>query len=429
MFGRRSFCLIICTLLLTACSAIQPESRLDPTATPSSEVRPTPEETGKGASSESDRLTLWVPPTFSPDADSTAADTFQERLKAFEASHDDLTLQVRTKAEQGPSGLLETVRSASIAAPQALPDVIILNQASLNVATLKGYVQPLDGLVEKPEPPGWYDHALEVARLDEGLYGLPFASDAQILVYRKDRYQAAPITWSDLVNADLPFLFPAGDPAAMFTLAQYTHHGGRLTDDGGLPMIDVASLAEVLTFYHSALSNGVISPSLRQYANAEETWEALRVDRGSSGVAPLRGFLTSDTFDRFGASPLPARNEPGVSPSVTWSWVVVAQDPAKRELAAELIAWLIEPEFLGPWSYELGLMPATAQALSIWPEGEASALVSNLVTVSNPAPSTETSMTFGSFFNEAVSEVLTEKQPPLSAAQSAATALRAQQNN
>lgn len=429
MLQKRIIYVILCALLLTGCSAIRPEPPTNATATPSSEVSPTPEDAAGGSPSEPDELTLWVPPTFSLDDDSAAADSFQERLKAFEASHGGLAIQVRTKAEQGPSGLLETLRAASIAAPQALPDVIILNQTSLNVATLKGYVQPLDGLVENPEPPGWYDHALEVVRLEQSLYGLPFASDAQILVYRQDRYQSAPITWSDLVNAGLPFLFPAGDPSATFTLAQYLHHGGRLTDDGGLPMIDVASLAEVLTFYNSALTNGVVSPSLRQYSSAGETWQALRLNRGSSGVAPLREFLTADAFGEFGAAPLLTRNEPGLSPSVTWSLVVIAQDPVKRELASELVAWLIEPEFLGPWTYELGMMPATAQALSIWPEGEASALVSSLVTVANPAPSTETSMTFGSFFNEAVSAVLTEKQPPLSAAQAAATALRAQQNN
>lgn len=428
MYTRRACITLFCGLLLAGCSLAPPET---PPATPTLstvEASATQDETDGASSAPPAGLTMWVSPAFSPDADTNAADLFRQRLAAFKASHAGISLEVRTKTETGPSGLLETLSSASIAAPKALPDLILLDQASLNVATVKGYIQPLDGLVPNPAAPAYYDHALQAVHLDDGFFGLPFASETQILVYRKDQYESPPVTWSDLVNEGLPFLFPAGDPVASFTLNQYLRHGGGFTDESSLPTIAVDPLAEVLTFYQSALSNGVLSPTTRQFASAEETLAALRMQRASSGVAPLSQFLSAELFDRIGAVPLPARNEPGASPTISWSWVIVSDEPLEQELAGELIAWLTEPEFLGPWTYALGLMPATAPALATWPQGEASALVSSLVTTSSPSPSIEMAMTFGPFFHEAVDAVLGDEQSPLGAAQNAASALRSQQN-
>lgn len=425
---RRIWIAILFGLSMGACSLGQPKAPPASPASPSTATSPTPGDSASTVPSQPGGLSIWVPPAFSPDGETSAAELFRQRLAAFEASHEDFILEVRTKAETGPSGLLETLSSASIAAPQALPDVILLDQTSLNVATLKGYIQPLDGLVQNPAPPDWYDHALQAVNLDDGFFGLPFASETHILIYLKDQYESAPLTWSDLVNEGLPFLFPAGDPVATFTLNQYLRHGGSFTDESGLPTIAVDSLTEVLSFYQSARSNGVLSPATRQYTSAAETLAALRTQRASSGVAPLSQFLSAQLFDRFGALPLPARNEPGLSPSFSWSWVIVTEAPLERELAGEVITWLTEPDFLGPWTYELGLMPATASALATWPQGDASALVSSLVTISTPAPSTEMVMTFGPYFRGAADAVLNDEQSPLSAAQSAATNLRAQQS-
>ena len=382
---------------------------ITPSVTPTPQFIPPP-------TSLPNSITIWVTPTFAPDLTTLAGTLLAERLTSFKQANPGISVSLRLKEESGPGGLLETLTAASNAAPAALPDVVALNPTALNSASLKELLSPLNGLIAEPEAPEWYDHALSTTQSTGGFFGVPFASEADVLAYRAAEYLTTPLTWSDILTMPAPFIFPADDESAAFTISQYLALDGPLYDEDGLPIPDPATLAEVLAFYSSAYTSEVIPLSARQYVSAAETWNALHAEEAASAVAPLSDFLANVGSDAIAAAPLPTRSKPGVCPTKTWSWAIVTQDPARQDLAGQLITWLTQPEFLGPWTYALGMLPPTTSALAQWPTGAHSSLAYNLVTVARPQPSAEVLATFGPPFHTAIEAVLDGIATPSSAA-------------
>jgi ABC-type glycerol-3-phosphate transport system substrate-binding protein len=106
-----------------------------------------------------------------------------------------------------------------------------------------------------------------------------------------------------------------------------------------------------------------------------------------------------------------------------WSWALVTPDPLRQALAIELIEWLSEPEFLGPWSRELGLLPTNAEALATWPDDSPTAMANRLVSSARARPSEETFATLGPPLAEALRAVIERGISPLTAARLAAESL------
>jgi ABC-type glycerol-3-phosphate transport system substrate-binding protein len=348
----------------------------------------------------------------------------QERLLAFQEANPGIIVTVRLKAEQGRGGLLETLLAAHNVAPSVLPDVIALDPIALRSAALKGLLIPLDGLVAQPNAPEWYDHAISTTHDLGSFFGLPFASDAEVLAYKTDNYTKAPSTWSDLLTSSAKFSFPAGDPNAAFTLIQYMALDGPLYDDSGMPTLDPVLLNDVFTFYHSANVSGVLPQSIFQHLSPADSYNSLKAGMVSSAVAPLSSYLAKGNSETTAAVPLPSRTQPGICPAENWSWAIVTPDPIRQSMAAELITWLMEPEFLGPWTYALGMLPPTTSSLALWPEGVEAALVSSLVTVSQPRPTAEELATFGPVLHSALEAVVLGGVTPTEAARSALEELR-----
>jgi multiple sugar transport system substrate-binding protein len=415
------FLLIILTI--AACTSLPISSPTDVPTDVGTTIAPSPEVTAS-LPSQPMTITMWVASDFAPDPTTVAGTLLYERLTAYEQANPGINIIVRVKDRDGPGGLLETLAAANTAAPAALPDLIALDPIALNIATVKELLSPLDGLMEKPTAPEWYDHAIAASHVGGGFFGLPFASEAEILAYRTFSYPSAPQTWSDILAGPSPFLFPAGDPDATFTLIQYLALKGPLFDESGRPSLDPAILTDILAFYGTAHASNILAPSASQYTSANDTWSAFRAEKALSAVAPLSTLLKEGEFKFTSAIPLPTRIEPGASFTETWSWAVVVQDPARQEIVSQLLQWLTQPEFLGPWTYSLGLLPPTASALALWPEGPESALASSLVTLAVPLPSAEVLATFGTPLRIATVSVLQYGAMPSSAALTAAKALQ-----
>jgi ABC-type glycerol-3-phosphate transport system substrate-binding protein len=194
---------------------------------------------------------------------------------------------------------------------------------------------------------------------------------------------------------------------------------GPLYDDSGMPTLDPVLLNNVFTFYHSANVSGVLPQFIFQHLSAADSYDSLKSGMVSSAVAPLSSYLTEGNLETFAAMPLPSRTQPGISPAKNWSWAIVTPDPIRQSMAAELITWLTEPEFLGPWTYALGMLPPTTSSLTLWPEGVEAALVSSLVTVAQPRPNAEELATFGPILHSALEAVILGVVTPTEAARNA----------
>lgn len=62
------------------------------------------------------------------------------------------------------------------------------------------WLEPLDGLLDPGELAAFDTRALELARIEGALFGLPRNLDVKLLHYRTDRLQEAPQTWEALVQ-------------------------------------------------------------------------------------------------------------------------------------------------------------------------------------------------------------------------------------
>ena len=368
---------------------------------------------------------LWLTPAFSTTAGTAAGDLLAARLDEFERANPGLTIVVRVKEDGGPGGLLESLAAASQAAPASLPDLASLGAAALHDATLKELIVPLGEMVDAPSLPDWYPFAVEAAQVDGSLIGLPFAADAEAFAYRSDGYPRPPAAWTDILDGPAPVLFPAGDPSAAFTLAQYLSLGGRLHDGDGRPVLDTELLRQVLEFYDSARRSGVLPLSAREYDNTAATWAALRDGRAYAATASFGAFLAEHDPASDSLQPLPTRDGSGTCIADVWSWALVTRDPSRQEQALHLLAWLTEPGFLADWTHALGLLPSSTAALALWPDGPQTATANRLVTVARPRPTTEVLATFGPALRTAVESVLAGDASPEAAAQAAALTLQA----
>lgn len=75
------------------------------------------------------------------------------------------------------------------------------------------WLEPLDGLLEPDELAAFDHRALELARIQGGLFGLPRNLDIKLMHYRTDRLPEAPQTWQALVQkaqsqSPYGFVFP-----------------------------------------------------------------------------------------------------------------------------------------------------------------------------------------------------------------------------
>lgn len=412
-------------MAIAGCSAINPPATINsptpPVDTPAIETPTEPSAQQVGELT----LTLWLPPFMAAEEGNEAGLLLEQRLADFNQQRSDVEVEVRIKAERGPGGLLETMQAASTAAPNTLPDLVALDPVGLYTAALKGLVLPLDGVIDPLEEQDWYPFAIQASQIDGQFFGSPFASDGIILTYRSSTYSSPPLSWDQLIEANQIFLLPAGDGEALFTLSQYIDLGGPLTTEDGRPTLAVDRLATVLTFYRDALEQGVLSEQDLSYQTAGESWQALLNGRGQSAVSPLSSFLAEGTDRQLSASPLPTQNGQGLGISQTWSWSIVTSDPVRQAAVRDLISWLTEPEFLGPWTESLNKLPPTRSALERWDDSSSTPIATLLAGSFVGRPSEEALATLGPAIQQAVEAVLTGAMSPEAAALQASQQVQA----
>lgn len=374
-------------------------------------------------SSPAATLRLWLAPEFGPSRDSPSGVLMAERLAAFQNAHPGVTLVVRLKAQSGPAGLVESLVAAHEAAPDTLPDIISLNNDGLRTAAVKGLVVPLDGLAPPPSTPPWYAFATAGARVDGSFVGIPFGSDTTVLAYRIDRYAGTPRSWNDVLTGPTPVLLPLADPSAEFTLGQYLSLGGTFVDASGKATLDPSVLSGILAFYRAAWSSGVLPPSVRQLPDANAAWQAFHGGGAAASTVMLSTFAASRSPRFESAVLLPTRNGTGICLMNPWSWALVARDSVQRGLAIELVEWLSDPAFLGPWTHSLGLVPSNPSVLTLWPGDTLTDVTSGLLPSARLIPSPESLATFGPVIQLAIDAVLSGSATPDQAAQNAAANL------
>lgn len=400
------FLVLIGLLVSAGCSSLPPISLLTtPTPVPVQRATFTPQlihtQTAR-PQTQARILRIWLPPRFDPDAETEAANLLKQRLADFESQHPGLVIEVRIKAEEGDASLLNSLSAANLAAPTALPDLVALPRPALEAAALKGLLHPIDGLSTALHDPDWYGYARDLGHVQNIGYGLPFAGDAAVLVYRSDIEGG--VTWENIFINGNSLSFPAGDPQGLFGLSLYISAGGELLDSNGLPFLEQDALVKTLSWVEEGIATGSISPSLKNVSTNNDVLAAYR-----SGIADMAVTWTSSMPPGL-IVPVPGFGNSSHSFATGWAWALAGSNPENQQLAIELAEYLTVDDFIAAWTRSAGYLPT----------GPNSAVASDnaviaVLEAAQAIPSNEVLQVLGPLMQEALIRVLNGEQPEAAA--------------
>jgi ABC-type glycerol-3-phosphate transport system substrate-binding protein len=434
---------LILLLFLSGCSDLPflrasatPTSSLPkPTLTQEATATAEASQTPAGAPPGPVTLSIWLPPQFDPASGTPAGELLQARLDEFVKRRPGVRLEVRIKALEGPGGMLESLSTASAAAPQAIPDLIALPRPILEAAALKGLLHPYDGLTTTLDNTDWYNYARQLARLQNSTFGIPFAGDALILAYRPQVVTEPPRDWNAVLQAPGMLVFPAADPQALCTLAFYQAAGGEVQDDQGRPSLDAPTLARVFDFYQELARANILPASLNQIDADSVAWAAFqegqpalaltwfsRVAGLEIGLPPTRTLSTPAvllTPDAGGmaAAPIPTPDGVRYTLATGWVWALSSHYPERQALAVQLAEFLTQSSFLAEWTLAAGFLPPRSSALEAWAGSPAQALAGQIVISSHLYPSSDVLSSLAQPLREAVAGILQGTGDPVALAQ------------
>ena len=411
---RRFLTFSISLFLLTGCANISsllstPEPATASTSTPAPVTTSTPTSTPTPAPGGPRTLRIWVPPQFDPAAETPAGALLQERLDEFVARRPGLQIEVRVKAEN----MLNPLARTRAAAPAIMPDLVALSRTDLEAIAVQGLLHPLDGLTTLLDDPDWYPYAQQMAHIQNTAFGLPFAGDALALVGYAN---PLPGSWDNLPEETL-FIFPAADPQALFNLSLYLSMGGELVDDQGLPTVDEAILAKVLSIYlPSEEEKTFLASMVTEYQSDEQAWNAFLEQRGNLTVNWASNYLRDRTPGLTLAS-IPGLETGQHTLAIGWSWALAGSNPENQALAVELAEFLSDSIFLAEWTQAAGYLPTRPTALSSWSDAGFKLGLAQTAESAHLIPSQELLNVVGPLFTEAVLSVINGEQLPAEAAQ------------
>jgi len=421
-------------LLLAGCSSLPRLPFLDTEPSPTSRVQratqslpstPVPARTkaATAAAVGPEVITLWLPPQFDPSGTGPAAKLLTDRLNSFMDQNPGVEVQVRIKAASGPGSLLETLSAASAAAPSALPSLIALSRSDLETAALKGLIFPLDSLLSTSiDDIDWYTYARQAALIQGSTFGLPFAGDALLLVYRTGHVNQPTDEWAGILRQGQPVAIPAADPQALLTLDLYQALGGTVADAQGRPVLQPEILAQVLKLFSDGSKQGVFPAWLAEYQTDGQAWQAYHEQSAQWLVTWSSHYLAELPADST-AMGLPSLGTNHLSLATSWLWALSDPEPERRALAVRLAEYLAQGDFLANWTAAAGYLPTRPTALAMWPNQSIQSLLSQIVLSAQLRPNNDLTSSLGPVLADATLQVIKRQTDPVQAAQAAAERL------
>lgn len=369
---------VMLVFLLSACAVlqdtgldlpweVQPTSlpTLDPGLfrTPTSPAA-TPEGTPASTTPESASiLTIWFPPEMDPRSNSPAAKLLLNKLEAF-AKENGLQLQTRPKAAKGSGGLFDSLAAAKSAAPDALPDLVVLDQDDLALAAAKGYLNPLpiEGFLN--DEIDWFEAARAMSNFEGLAYGVPIYLDPYVLGMTGVSSVNINAGWSALRTSLGKVAFAADDPRGIFLMNMYIAEGGNVQDSLKHPILDQEPLSRTLIYLHQAYMDRHISTISIQAQTEAQILDALLNGNTDIGFIKLSQLLKNNQ-EKTNTVGLRV-SLPGKTLAQGSFWAITTPNSAKLSKIQDLILALSEPEFMGEYTKALGVLPARSSALEAW---------------------------------------------------------------
>jgi ABC-type glycerol-3-phosphate transport system substrate-binding protein len=322
--------------------------------------------------------------------------------------------------------MIDTLTTASAAAPLAMPDLVALPNHSLENAAIKGLLHPFDGLTNVMDDPDWYDFARTLSHLQNSTFGIPFAGDALIMVYRPSVLGSPPSDWASALetSAESPvsLSFPAGDPNSLVTLTLYLSSDGAILDEENRPTLEPIKLTEVLTYYHQAQQSSLMPFWFTLYETDDQSWTAYEEKQNEMVITWASRYLQNPPADAAGA-PIPTADGIPYTLATGWAWALASHDPDRQILSAQLAEFLTTGDFLAEWTAVSGYIPPRLSAQAAWENVSMRTLLNRVTPSAQLIPSLDVLTALGPVLQGATIDVLKEQADPATAAEAAIEAL------
>ena len=362
-------------------------------------------------------LKMWVEPELGLGPDSPGGLELKDQLLRFEEANPGVEVELRIKRATGPGGMLDSIRTAVVAAPGALPDIIAVGSRIIQLAAYEGLIIELGDLVGSETLTEIYDFALESTRLDGRVFGIPFSSDALVAVYSDEAYSSPPETWGDILDIQEPLLFPAADEQALTALQQYLALGGALVGEDQEIALTTDPLTQLLGYYADARRLGVLTAETLDYDAGSQTWAAYRGMGSQIVVTNAHNYILEHTMrSRTRAVPIPTEDGMRLALAECWAYALVDSGPGRQTYALMLVDWLMRPDNLGTWSIEAGYLPPRIGAVESWPTEDIRDFASDILASSIPLPNATTLSVVGPPLKEAIASIMRGQAAPQGAA-------------
>ena len=394
-------------IFLTGCSSLAPLlSTPTPVPVVESTVTPQPIPTSTiPAESTSTTLRVWLPPQFDPANGTVSAELLTQRLKDFEADHSDLEIEIRIKG--GNTDIVEFLSVTNSAAPTTMPDLVALSYDELQSAASAGFLHPLGGLTNLLQDPDWYAFARELGTVQNAGYGIPFAADAMMTVYRSSVFELPPTDWESIVNSGSHILFPASDSQHYFPLALYLSLNGRFANEQGSFALDEDVFVQVLSLFQSAYESGALPLDIRDFQTDVQSLNSY--SNGEADLAVV--WASSDIGVNSGSyTALLGLNDAPFTIGDGWTWALAGSNAENQPLTVELASYLVESEYMSEWSYVSGYLPTRPLALNGWADEASKEGLDDVLLASHPIPSPEKVSMFGPIMQEALIRIFNGEQ-------------------
>lgn len=325
-------------------------------------------------------LSWWTPEFLSLQESQPAGPILAEQLAEFErVSAGRFHVNPIPKMRYGKGGLLDLLRTAQPVAPGILPDIVTLDVSELEQAVALGLLQPLDGHLSAETTDGLYAFARSAGEFHGQLLAVQYLANFEHVAYLTGAIPAPPQTWADLLGLDTQsylFALAAPQPSAnmsgyqslqLTVLSQYLAAGATLDPDNRQLALEQEPLLRLLDFYRQAADGGLLPPNAIELGNLDAVWDIFAQGRLPMAQINARRYLAegkSLTDVRFAATP--GWSAPAVPVAGGWALAVVTADPERQRIAADLIAWLLEPGNAGVLAAAAGWLPSSPAALATW---------------------------------------------------------------
>lgn len=312
-------------------------------------------------------LTLWLPGFLNPYAESNGAEELNAQLQTFSEYYPDIQVQVIVKKDAGPGSVYSMLRTTHKAAPEVLPDLVVLNQEDFSLAHEEDLLQPFDAA--QFAQLHYYTPISQSELLQVNNYGIPFVMQAEQMVYRIGVASTKPFSWTDVLTGGYSLLFPAAQDAGMMSdtlLAIYLGSGGAVMDENGAPFLERASLENLYGFFDALMKRSLINTDrVLALSDVATCWENYQQGIGRLSPVPM-GVYWSDPPRDSRPSWIPTPDGRPVTMTRVWSMALVNEDPQRQEAALLLAQWLTAPEQVARLTRATQLLPPQPQALRLW---------------------------------------------------------------